>query len=473
VGTTARRQAAVTERWARDRTGHWITLPIPQAEYENTAGRAGRLGLAGHFGRAILATDSQFDARTYYSVYVKGRLGDVQPALNNDPLAHHVLNLVAPGLCKSETAIRDVLLSSYTGETCWRGGDRETEFNGRLCEAVEYCLDGELIERKDDGLAPTRLGLLAAVKGVSVATAVELARFAREYKDDALELHLIEILLCLTRTEDGQTVYFNLSTQEFNSREYATRIKALLETLPSGVRERVAAVEEFSMLSYEEVKRLKKTLLLYEWAEAVPTRQVEEGFQSFAGGIAGMATEHAWLAETFAAITDVYEWPEVAVRRLKALSEQLIHGVSERAVGLVAASVRGLGRGRVKNLLDAGLDTLEKVLAVPREQLDAVITKPVARRLLRRVKQLLLRNRARAEVDGNVPDTETTVLQQEFDWSPRVPPSDDAGIAYRSTVQVELDGRPKDRRHLVRVGARHVWLTDRSFEVLLTQVQQL
>ena len=117
--------------------------------------------------------------------------------------------------------------------------------------------------------------------------------------------------------------------------------------------------------------------------------------------------------------------------------------------------------------MDAGLDTLEKVLAVPREQLGAVITKPVARRLLRRVKQILLRNRARAEADGDMPDSETTVLQQEFDWSSRVPPSDDAGIAYRSTVQVELDGRPKDRRHMVRVGARHVWLTDRSFEVLL------
>jgi helicase len=456
------------ERWDRDPFGHWSTIPISQSEYENTGGRAGRLGLAQDFGRAILVSDSQFQARVYYRTFVRGTLGDVAPALNDDPLAHHVLNLVASGICRTEPDIRKVLLASYTGALCWRGGEREAEFEGRLKEAVEHCLAGDLIRAAEDTLTATELGRLAAIKGISVDTAIALARFAGRYKDQASDLHLLEVLLCLTGTEDGQAVYFNLSTDEYRSRHYAERLRALLAALPPAVGERLRETESLSMPDYEETKRLKKTLILYDWAESVPTREVEDRFRCFAGGIAGLAQEFSWLAEALAAVTEICGWPAGAVKRLRALTAQLSHGVPENAVEIVAASVRGLGRGRIKGLLEQGLDSLDKVVAAPRDQIEKLVTKPVARRLLRRAKSLLLRKRREEQAKGidagAGPEAAEEVAQA---WPSEVPPSDAAGTPYRSQVSVTLDGRLERRRYRVCVDAREVWLTERSFEVLL------
>jgi len=456
------------DRWDQDKFGSWSTIPITQDEYENTGGRAGRLGLQNEFGRAIIVSDSHFQARVYYRTFVKGTLGDVQPALNNDPLTHHVLNLVASGICRNHAEIRRVLLSSFTGESFWRGGDREKEFIRHLNEAVQCCLAGELIRKTGAGLEATQLGRLAAVKGISADTAIELARFAKKHKAQALDLHLLEILLCLTGTEEGRAVYFNLSTEEYRSRQYPDRLRSLLCTLPPAASERIARAEHLSMLDYDETKRLKKTLILYDWAESVPTREVEDRFSCFAGGIAGMAKEFSWLAEALSGVTSIYDWPQAAVKRLYALSNQLIHGVPEDAVEIVAASVRGLGRGRVKILLENKLDTLEKMAAAPRPQLEKLLTKPVAARLLRRAKLLLFRARMRAEQKREtLPAEEHDEAEPAPEWSSEVPPSDSTGIAYLSSIQIEIDGQLERRRYLVRVGGKGVWLTEKSFDVML------
>lgn len=124
-------------RWEHDKTGRWITIPISQAEYENTSGRAGRLGLEEEFGRAVIVAPSEFDKDTYLDAYVSGSLRDVEPALAGVPLAQHVLNLVASRICRDEREIADILLASYTGILHWRGNGKEEGFNEKLKGALE------------------------------------------------------------------------------------------------------------------------------------------------------------------------------------------------------------------------------------------------------------------------------------------------------------------------------------------------
>ena len=380
------------ERWDHDRTGHWTQVPISQAEYENMSGRAGRLGLEKEFGRGIVIAETEFMARTYWSCYVLGTLGKIEPTLDRDPLDQHVLNLVASGICATGEELRKVLLSSLTGETCWRGGEREREFERKLRSAAGLCLEEGLIERRDRGrLAATDLGRAAAVKGIAVDTAIHLARFARGHRDGASGVHMLEILLCLAGTEDGERVYFNLSTEEQRSNRYPAMLDERARDLPGDVRERFSEAAGRARVNYEDAKRLKKALILHDWLTDVPTREIENRFFCYAGSIAHMACEFSWLAESLAAIAQVCGWPEDQVGWLRSISEQLVSGAPAGGVEIARARVRGLGRARMAALVAAGLDTLDKIAAAPRKQVEKLLTKRVAGEFLKRVAALLER----------------------------------------------------------------------------------
>jgi helicase len=468
VNLPARNVFIDPERYHRDQYGNWTTPPISQAEYENMSGRAGRLGLEDKFGRAIIVTDSEFQAQVYYEQFVEGELDPIEPALNGDPLDHHVLNLVASKLCRTEEEIRELLLSSYTGETCWRGGKREAEFDKKLSEGLRKCLDGGLIEKADDGLAVTRLGRLAAVKGVRVDTAIAMAKYARENQEVASDLHLLEVLFCLTGTKDGEKVWFNFSTQEYNSGQYHLLMARELASLAPVARERLAWLLDPSMGRYEPTKRIKQTLLLYEWVMGTPTREIEKRFHCFSGSAQGLATEVAWLAETFSAVAKICGWPEETVKQLRNLSEQLLHGVPEAGVEVAAMDVRGLGRGRVMKLIEHGVSTLATIASASGDLLEKLIGKRVAARLLRRVASIQERQQVQKEEPApEKPNEAEEPANVESTWTDTVPPTDDQGVSYQSTAKIHIDGRADKRRHLVVVDGAEAWLTEQSFEAAL------
>ncbi len=145
-------------RWERDhRTERFHKLPITQAEFENMSGRAGRLGQSHEFGRAIIVTESAFDAETYFRTYIQGSIPELKPTLKSDALCDHVLNLAASRRCSSRGHLRTFLLSSYSGEMFWRG-ESEPQFLERLDEAIEHCVHGDLIRRSGVKLDVTALG---------------------------------------------------------------------------------------------------------------------------------------------------------------------------------------------------------------------------------------------------------------------------------------------------------------------------
>jgi helicase len=459
------------ERWDRDRTRRWVTIPISQAEYENTSGRAGRLGLEDAFGRAVIIARSEFEARMYVDTFVNGELGDVQPALETVSLAQHVLNLVASKICRDEGEIREVLLSSYTGTLCWLVGQAQEAFEEDLRKSIAQCMEGRLIERRQSELVATRIGRMAAAKGVSVNTAIAMVRFLQANKEVAADLNTLEVLWCLTGTENGEGIHFNLSTREHRSDEYRNMLAETVGLLPESPRRRFEALFEGFAAEYEEVQRLKKTLLLYNWVTGEPTRQIEGRFHCYSGSISGLAGEYAWLTETMCALAKVQEWPEQAIESLSALSRQLIFGVPTAGAKLASIGVKGLGRGRIVGLVQAGLTELERVLSEPRDRLVKIITRPVADRLRKRAAELVQIEKATQDGGGNSFDEVTgePPATEEFqEWPEEYPPSDPQGASYLSDARIHLDGRAKRRRHLATVNGREVWLTERSFQVALT-----
>jgi len=456
------------DRWDQDRTGHWSQVPISQAEYENMSGRAGRLGFEKEFGRGIIIAETEFIARTYWECFVFGALGKIRPTLDRDPLGQHILNLVASGICTTPGEVRRVLLSSFTGEMCWRGGGRERDFGRGLGSALALCLDGGLIERQERGrIAATDLGRAAAMKGITVDTAVRMARFARRHREAASGVHLLEVLLCLNRTEDGERIYFNLSTDEHRSNRYLLALKDRVHGLPEEARKRLSKVDGLGYVGYGMSKRLKKALILHEWLTGLPTKDIERRYLCYAGSIAHMAREFSWLAEALASIAQVCGWPKAEANRLREISERLVFGAPAGGVEITRARVWGLGRGRMSALVGADLDSLVKVAAAPREQLEELLTKRVAKKFLKRVGALLERTQLEQDESGTAPGPAAERPAETVEWSQEFPPADANGSPYLSDAKVHVAGRPKGRRYLVQVDGRDIWLTYQLFEAAL------
>jgi len=456
-------------RWEHDRTDRWITIPISQAEYENTSGRAGRLGLEENFGRAIIVAPSEFDKGTYLDAYVTGELRDVEPALAGVPLGQHVLNLVASRICRNEQEIADILLASYTGKLHWRGNGKEEGFHEKLRKSLDQCLDGGLIERQTKGLVATRIGKLAASKGISVDTAVAMAKFVDERKDVALDLDPLEILWALSGTEDGEDIYFGMASKESWSGEYFEILAQTISALPKMSRQRMTpALDSFSA-SYEEVRRAKKALLLYDWIMGEPTRRIEKKFHCFSGSMYSLSGDFAWLAETLGAMAKVSGWPEKAVENVVSVSQQLLFGVTVEGIRIASTRVPGLGRGRVMALVGAGIEKLETIIDAPQEKLQKLLTRPLAEALRLRAAEILKVEETVKETDGSFDEVtgEFAQAEEQAKWPEEYRPSDPAGSSYLSDARVHLDGRARKRRHLVIVDGKEVWLTERSFEAAL------
>jgi helicase len=453
-------------RWERGRTGRWTTVSISQGEYENMSGRAGRLGLEDGFGRAIIVPDSPFDADTFLDYYAKGRVGRVEPTLDDDPLAHHVLNLIASGLCRTAREVERMLLSSFTGELCWRGDGHEEEFLEKLKAALRFCLDGGLIERVGRGrILATRLGERAAMKGITVETAIALAHFARANSGPGSGVYLIEILLCLARTEDAENAYISLSKEEHKFGKYLALLKDRGKELPEKARERLSKVEGLIRVDYDAAKQAKKALLLYEWVTGVTTREIEKRFRCYSGAICHLAQEFSWLAEALADVAGVCGWGEKRVDRLQQLARQLLFGVSGRGIKLAAMRVRGLGRAKIGRLVEAGIDRPEKVAAAEPVRLQKLVGKRLAARLLKRAAEIIARAHAReAAVEGEqAGGAAPGPAKRKAGFETTFPLADPAGAPYLSTARLHVDGSVDGKRYLVKVNDGEAWLTAGPF----------
>ena len=182
INLPARNVFIPEKKWNTPRTGSQIAMTdISKAEHENMGGRAGRLGFVDEFGRAILVTSSPFHKNTFYDYYVKGGFEKLKPALNDQDIDLYCLDLIASGICSHEETIKNFLLSTYTGVSCWNGvagRDLREVFAERVQKIIEKCLNWGLLKRDvQERLQVTERGKVTAQMGISIDTCLNLIKW--------------------------------------------------------------------------------------------------------------------------------------------------------------------------------------------------------------------------------------------------------------------------------------------------------
>ncbi|HEY0715056.1 MAG TPA: hypothetical protein VGF45_20410, partial [Polyangia bacterium] len=129
-------------------------------------------------------------------------------------------------------------------------------------------------------------------------------------------------------------------------------------------------------LEDDQSKAVKKALALVDWIEEVPTREIEDRYQTWAGSLKRIGEEYAWLCEGLAAMCAACGWGPAWRRTVEVLGERLSYGVKEDALEIMRLRVPRLSRGMAAGLRTAGLLELQAIREVP----EGAVRKAVGRR---------------------------------------------------------------------------------------------
>ncbi len=371
----ARNVFVTTEKWCYDeRLGMPWKTPVLHMEYENMGGRAGRFGAGHEFGRSILVASSPFEQEACWRKYVEGEREVIEPQLARTPLEDHILRLVASRHCRSVSELVALLERTLSGRWVWAETCSLDEVAGRVRAALHRCVDAGMIADHDADdealLLATPLGLAVASKGISLATAREIhAWIAASSSRPWCEA---DVLLALASTPDGRQAQVMLTTREYDEADYPGRLKALTWDEPTDAevplnRIRASRLQPF----FEEVRAIKVTLFLFDWLAQMPTRTIEERYNTMAGQILAAAAQMSWLLDATESMTTALGLETAFASRLRDVSRRVAYGLDPTLVELARAT--GLTRGECLNLADAGLDDGGALRAVADSVLQRVV----------------------------------------------------------------------------------------------------
>ena len=354
----ARNVFITAEKWCYDqRFGMPWKAPIQRSEYESMGGRAGRYGAGYDFGRSILVAATPFDVETLWRRYVEGEREAVEPRLAKEPLENHVLRLVASRFCVTEEELLTFFEGTLTGQWIWRELYTLEEIEFRVRAAVNRAVDaGALVKEESGRLEATPFGNAVASKGISLAAAQVLEEWIAESESRAWAD--VDLILAAAMTPDGRMFNVALTTQEYEQADYPGQLKkaTVSEELEANVplnRLRNCNLVPF----FEEVRAIKIALLLGDWIEHEPLREVEERYHTMAGQIVTAAEQIGWLIDAAAAIASARGCGAVFCGRLRELSERVQRGLRAEALPLARLGAPGISRSALAALVSHGLHT--------------------------------------------------------------------------------------------------------------------
>lgn len=106
---------AVFDSWKRRDQKQRTYIPIPNSEFQNMAGRAGRMGFTSSNGKIIFGSDSGFRSQQTVQNYLNpDGISRLQPQLEPKAFEQVVLWLLSCGMCSTQQNIKDFLFGTFS-----------------------------------------------------------------------------------------------------------------------------------------------------------------------------------------------------------------------------------------------------------------------------------------------------------------------------------------------------------------------
>jgi helicase len=388
-------------------SGKPVMLPITWSEYENMSGRAGRFGLQKDFGRSIIIAQNDFQFDALWEGYVEGEEEKLNSQLLKKELGDVVLDLVASGVGKTPSQLKDVLRSSFDTESI-------LQVEGQIEDKLKELLAENVLIENRRSLSPSRLGRLCAFKGISTETGLCIKKKLEAVPD----LDSFSWFSSVLNTKDGEEVYINLGYWEEQNRVYERALQGRYrDTSPADEQIRLF-LEKNAGFSSRENRLVKICLLLCEWMTPVSTLDLEQKYSCRSGQIEQIAKRASWLLDAACGMARILNSDRKLVHFLRRLSLQVDSGVDDAGIKLARLRVSGLGRDYVWRLVREGFASPSKIKEAKLEELQRVIPETVARRLKETLEQRPKGSRKGKTLSSKMRSAETNEMSLVIDGSP-------------------------------------------------------
>jgi len=332
-------------------SGEWISQPISLLEYENMAGRAGRLGLEKE-GKAILIARTPLEKELFWNRYVLRS----QPAVDfptTEISPELILDLVGSGAVSS----KDELSENYLKEP------KTSLSEEKLTQALAELEQAGLVKVQDDKLFSTPLGKLAASSGFSVESFGFLYTFISSLSDFK-EDRLFDLIYSFAELSEPASRFagfkgnYRMPQRDAAQTEEREWEEAELPTVSGGL---------------EHPSRTLFFLSLYaDWKSKIPLREIESKYRSGVGDLLLWADGTSWVLETARDVVQFLALPADWGTRLDIMAFEIRFGLPARYRPLVIAFADVLFRDHFFKLLDLGCTTEGDVAALSKEKLQQV-----------------------------------------------------------------------------------------------------
>jgi len=330
---------------------------IKVSEYKQMAGRAGRPGLD-RYGEALILSKTKSEALEFIERFIKAEPEKVVSKLGSENhLRFHTLSIIAEGIAKTTDEIEEFFSSTFFAF------QNEFTMKWEIGRIVLQMMKWGFVEGGDT-LVPTEIGKLVSKLYIDPLSGFMFKEAAKSFE----KLTDIAILHLICRTPDMELMYLRRSDDWVE--EEAEAFKDELTYFPSYYS------SEYDWF----LREFKTALMLYDWINERDEDVICSKYGIAPGDLRRIVETGEWLLHSLTRVLEFYQ-NRIAVRSGR-LSERVRYGVKDELVELV--SVKGIGRRRARKLFNAGIKSVDDILA-KRILAENLIGKRIVERILKEI----------------------------------------------------------------------------------------
>lgn len=349
----------------------WLNPPwLPQAEYMNMAGRAGRLGFHDR-GDVVLLPINNVEFNIAHN-FITNQPEKVESVLAESSIRKPVLQLLACGVCKD----RESLVSFFRGSLWYhqkleQDSNLDEKINLKISQALTWLIDQRLCLVNNESLVTTELGRAISATGLLPSTAITMMQ------------HLAGLSRSDIENREFALLHLACASDEFKEGTgrrflpFANQGRAEISAYNS-VRAATPFIDPDLVHDQPRVDNASYALSL--WLSGTAERDLSRAVPQIRyGQLQAMSQDVGWIFEgiqTLLACPAIDSDPTVHTE-ISIFAKRVKLGVTSSAVDILEAaqseSVPGFGRHRAMVLANAEVSHPNKLLELGSEALSELI----------------------------------------------------------------------------------------------------
>jgi helicase len=327
------------------------SVPIPNLEIKQMAGRAGRPRYD-DVGEAVLMAKSEKEKDFLKDYYLLSETEAITSKLGTEPaLRNHLLAIIASEIAETEEEIDRFIQGTFFAhlEDLWT-------ISGRIQSTLMFLEENELV-KYDGKYRATRFGKKTSSLYIDPLSAVRLrAAIDNLTKEKATDL---PILQAVSSTPDMLKLYLGRADYSWVSAKVMEFEKDFLLPIPKDKN-------EFDWFLSE----VKTASLIEAWATEVPEDEIVRKFNVGPGDIRNKVETAEWITYSMLELAKLFKCPHY--RRVEELVVRIKYGIKRDLLSLI--QLEQIGRVRARAIYAAGYHTPQDLKGISVKRLAAIVT---------------------------------------------------------------------------------------------------